>query len=469
MLSLWKAILLNKLNPKDEREIANVLKEAIFYSRDEDVLFPYYKTRKYLKEILKKFMAELLKDKDNKEFFIVKDNSEVKARASVGAAESIITYSSDEYTNGVKVSVDDNTLDLLQGSTDDKFNQGNNRELRTSAFAVVTDDSPLYRRFNNVALGESATDACDSLAFVESVRGEYLMDEWNKNLQDKVVNYAGIWNKDKANGKLFFHIDTAWVNRGAGNIKPQYLISAAHVDVPGTPGVPCTYAHNHFDNAGNPVEADKCSHATPASQGFNYGKYLVSFGDSALIKGKEYKTPYMDIDGGYTRVGFVKAIHAGDSLFILVNDFANMKPEELNAETIIKAYEKAKAQEQAQSADVAQTSAPIVTPLEQKPATQTTVVDNADNAVVRQESVTVVSGPALKNFGVVVGSFSLKANAEGLQGTLKGAGYDPSIVYNSERNMYRVVAASFDGKVDAVKGRNTLRAMYADAWLLFNK
>ncbi|WP_207154437.1 SPOR domain-containing protein [Prevotella herbatica] len=134
-----------------------------------------------------------------------------------------------------------------------------------------------------------------------------------------------------------------------------------------------------------------------------------------------------------------------------------------------KAYEKAKAQEQAQSADVAQTSAPVVTPLEQKPATQTTVVDNADNAVVRQESVTVVSGPALKNFGVVVGSFSLKANAEGLQGTLKSAGYDPSIVYNSERNMYRVVAASFDGKTDAVKDRNTLRAMYADAWLLFNK
>ena len=28
-------------------------------------------------------------DKDNKEFFIVKDNSEVKARASVGAAEAI--------------------------------------------------------------------------------------------------------------------------------------------------------------------------------------------------------------------------------------------------------------------------------------------------------------------------------------------------------------------------------------------
>ena len=278
--------------------------------------------------------AEIVKvyDKDNKEFFIVKDNSEVKARASVGAAESIITYSSDEYTNGVKVSVDDNTLDLLQGSTDDKFNQGNNRELRTSAFAVVTDDSPLYRRFNNVALGESATDACDSLAFVESVRGEYLMDEWNKNLQDKVVNYAGIWNKDKANGKLFFHIDTAWVNRGAGNIKPQYLISAAHVDVPGTPGVPCTYAHNHYDNAGNKVDAAHCSHATPAHAGYHYGKYLVNFSDSAKVYDeRKVANPYKlstnsSVNSSYTRVGFVEAIHMGDSLYVLTNGFEKMAP-----------------------------------------------------------------------------------------------------------------------------------------------
>ena len=294
--------------------------------------------------------AEIVKvyDKDNKEFFIVKDNSEVRARASVGAAESIITYSSDEYTNGVKVSVDDNTLDLLQGSTDDKFNQGNNRELRTSAFAVVTDDSPLYRRFNNVALGESATDACDSLAFVESVRGEYLMDEWNKNLQDKVVNYAGIWNKDKANGKLFFHIDTAWVNRGAGNIKPQYLISTAHVDVPGTPGVPCTYEHNHFDNAGNKVDAAHCSHATPAHAGYHYGKYLVNFSDSAKVYDERIvANPYKlstnsSVNSSYTRVGFVEAIHMGDSLYVLTNGFEKMAPADLDTAEIIANYKKAK-------------------------------------------------------------------------------------------------------------------------------
>ena len=230
-------------------------------------------------------------------------------------------------------------LDLTQGSTDDKFDTGTKREIRTSAFAVVTDDSPLYRRFNNAVLNESET--ADSLFFVEKIRKEYLMDEWNKNLTDKTVDYVGIWNKEKADGKLAFIVDTAWVNRGAGTIKPQYLVSVARDDQEGTPGIPCTYEHNHFDNAGNPVNAANCSHATKAHPGFNYGKYMVSFADSALIKGKEYKTPYMDIDGGYTRVGFVKAIHYGDSLYVLTNGFEKMTPAELDVETIIANYKKA--------------------------------------------------------------------------------------------------------------------------------
>ena len=129
-----------------------------------------------------------------------------------------------------------------------------------------------------------------------------------------------------------------------------------------------------------------------------------------------------------------------------------------------KAYEKAKAQEAAQQSEEPQTTAPVVTP-----STETTVVDNVDNAVVRQENYSVVSGPVVKNFGVVVGSFSLKANAEGVQNTLRNAGYNPSIVFNQERNLYRVVAASYDSKADAVNSRNTLRAKYADAWLLFKK
>jgi cell division protein FtsN len=87
---------------------------------------------------------------------------------------------------------------------------------------------------------------------------------------------------------------------------------------------------------------------------------------------------------------------------------------------------------------------------------------------VREERVTVINGTGLKNFSVVVGSFGLKANAEGLQTRLRNAGYDAQIVKNEERNMFRVVAATFDDKASAAANRDKLRNDYPDAWLLFN-
>ena len=131
-----------------------------------------------------------------------------------------------------------------------------------------------------------------------------------------------------------------------------------------------------------------------------------------------------------------------------------------------KAYEKAKAQEAA--AVETNTEANVVAPVEEKPIDEVKVVDNADNVSVRQESVSLIDGSGLKNFSVVVGSFSLKANAEGLQQRLKESGYDAQIVKNNDRNMYRVVAATFDTKADAAASRNELRSKYADAWLLYN-
>ena len=130
-----------------------------------------------------------------------------------------------------------------------------------------------------------------------------------------------------------------------------------------------------------------------------------------------------------------------------------------------KAYEKAQAQEVQQPA----TTEPVVTPLETTTPSESTNTE-VDNASVRQENVSLVAGSGLQNFSVVVGSFSLKANAEGLASTLKSAGYDSQIVYNSARNMYRVIASTFVDKAGAVKSRNELRAgKYPDAWLLLKK
>ncbi|MDE6355400.1 MAG: SPOR domain-containing protein [Prevotella sp.] len=134
-----------------------------------------------------------------------------------------------------------------------------------------------------------------------------------------------------------------------------------------------------------------------------------------------------------------------------------------------KAYEKAKAQETAQqTVEPAQQETNVVTPLVEKPATETQVLDNTDNVQVRQESVSLVNGSGLKAYSVIVGSFSLIANAEGLQQTLRNGGYDAQIVKNEDRNMYRVVAATFDSKADAAASRNEFRTKYPDAWLLFS-
>ena len=135
------------------------------------------------------------------------------------------------------------------------------------------------------------------------------------------------------------------------------------------------------------------------------------------------------------------------------------------------AYERAKAAENAQRgvmqepAVVAET--PVVTPVETRPVTQTRVVDNVDNVAVREERVALVNGAGLRTFSVVVGSFSVVANAEGLQQRLKNGGYSAQIVKNEERNMYRVIASTFDTKAEAAQSRDQLRATYQDAWLLF--
>lgn len=137
-----------------------------------------------------------------------------------------------------------------------------------------------------------------------------------------------------------------------------------------------------------------------------------------------------------------------------------------------KAYEKAKAQEAANTQEQptvqpVETYTPAVTPVTVAPATQTQVVDNGDNITVRQEKLSVVDGAGLKNFSVVVGSFSVKANAESMVSRLKSAGYAAQLGYNADRNMYRVIASTFDNKADAARSRDQLRSTYADAWLLF--
>ncbi|WP_044547550.1 DUF6383 domain-containing protein, partial [Parabacteroides distasonis] len=216
-------------------------------------------------------------------------------------------------------------------------------ETRTSAFYIAPDETPLYRQFNNALLGENVDNSADSLMFKETIRGEYLMDEHNGNLLNKDVDYAGIWGEAKADGKLAFRIDTAWLTRGAGKVKPQYLVSAYRELIEGEKIIPCTETGKHITADGQVTDDPyQCVHAihvkTPA---FIYGKYLVNYSDSAaaVADRKEALNPYLFntkavSNSSYTRVGFVPAVQYGDTLFVLTGKYKGMTADQLKNEGI---------------------------------------------------------------------------------------------------------------------------------------
>ena len=102
--------------------------------------------------------------------------------------------------------------------------------------------------------------------------------------------------------------------------------------------------------------------------------------------------------------------------------------------------------------------------------------EDVSNVSVREEKVSVVSGEEeIKAFGIVCGSFSLKANADALRERLVKDGYNAVVVVNEAGKTYRVVCASYDTKDEAVAERNKFKARYPDnqdfqsAWILYRK
>lgn len=134
-----------------------------------------------------------------------------------------------------------------------------------------------------------------------------------------------------------------------------------------------------------------------------------------------------------------------------------------------KAYEKAKQQELAEpqvAAPVEEVDPVVVAPVK--------VVESAP-AGMRQEKVTVVSGGiGLKTFSVVCGAYSVKANAEGVKESLVNENYAAMVVYNADRNLYRVVIGTFDDRAsaenlrDSFKAKHPSNADFQKAWLLYS-
>ena len=141
-----------------------------------------------------------------------------------------------------------------------------------------------------------------------------------------------------------------------------------------------------------------------------------------------------------------------------------------------KAYEKAKQQELAEAKVEEEVPAPIVVaPVEEVAPAPVATVTPVEVGTIREEKVQLVSGDGLKAYSVVCGSYGVKANADGVKAKLDADGYNAKVVYNAERNMYRVIVASFDDRVQAAQARDNFKAKYTSnadfqkSWLLYAK
>jgi len=212
---------------------------------------------------------------------------------------------------------------------------------RVSTFALVQTSEPLYRRFNNGKLdgGDDGVDAPRVLKFHEYYhKAEYLYEDRmgpNSYIPGyaKKINYLGTENKYSRDAALAddplvhavlathnyaIYVDTAYVNRGTGWIKPQYLLAMDPQILSAAVG--CA----------------PCGTFTPVGPA-TYGRYLINAFDSARSDPNNIapNRPARQPNGAdyiwattWERLVFVPAIHIGDSLFILngfTSDFGNPK------------------------------------------------------------------------------------------------------------------------------------------------
>ena len=127
-----------------------------------------------------------------------------------------------------------------------------------------------------------------------------------------------------------------------------------------------------------------------------------------------------------------------------------------NKEAYNAAYERAKAKQEAQ-----QTTAPA-----QKETIE--VVEKSD-VKEASESIQIIAGVANGTYGVVIGSFINRTNAENLQKRMIDEGLPQTVLAQNEKLMFRVIVAFYNNKPDAQEMVKNLKSKFPDAWILIKE
>jgi hypothetical protein len=195
--------------------------------------------------------------------------------------------------------------------------------VRVSTFALENVNYPLYRRLNSMA-DDGAVKEWDGenpcpldapkimRIYTQLNNREFLYEDAMSAEADNMgINFLGFANEVQfSDYKYSLFIDTAYINRGTGPIKPQYLI-AVGVDQVGKRTV-----EGGIDGCGDPLPEI----TIPA---YIRGRYLINATDSARRLGSNGENGFPERDkryisnGSWDRLAFVDAIHVNDRLYIV--------------------------------------------------------------------------------------------------------------------------------------------------------
>ena len=182
-------------------------------------------------------------------------------------------------------------------------------ETVSDVFALVQSNRPLYRTLDNelVLNDKKAID----IKTVDIQGNESLIEDSHSS-QSKLykMNYLGVENYGNPSKNEGFYVD--FVQASKDSRMPQYMFVVAADSVPAYEYCDCGIDGHaqHGINSG-------CGHSENYA-GYVDGRFLVNFNDS--VKASIDKLiPGIDkfAFDNYTRLGFVEAVHRGDSLYVL--------------------------------------------------------------------------------------------------------------------------------------------------------
>ena len=253
-------------------------------------------------------------DKDGSSIFFVssRDNIEVSDQgiAIYDADKDKVVYraiNNSQITGklGVEASTLDTKLDDLCGTSSD-------------VFAVLPNTRSVYR-----TLPSDLVNQDDKVIDIRTASGDESLFEDSHSV--KGLNYLAVENKSVLAQNPGIYVDYVQASNAR---MPQYLFAVAADSVP---------AYTYCDENGRHGINPTCDHAI-AYPGYVEGRFLVNYTDSinnAMIDKQTNADKFKHEN--YTRLGFVEAVHRGDSLYVLKAPYtlASLKLEDPNGDLYI--------------------------------------------------------------------------------------------------------------------------------------